>query len=72
MASGRFSADAHPGPVEAGGAQRSQDPSDLQRCGHNGHHKPRDRAADLLAPFARTGIGMAYTDDLDDLRASGS
>jgi putative membrane-bound dehydrogenase-like protein len=35
--------------------------------GDNGHHKPRDRAADLLAPLARTGIDMAYTDDLDDL-----
>ncbi|HMF17773.1 MAG TPA: PVC-type heme-binding CxxCH protein, partial [Gemmataceae bacterium] len=35
--------------------------------GDNGHHKPRDRAADILAPLAKAGIDMAYTDDLDDL-----
>jgi uncharacterized protein len=37
--------------------------------GDNGHHKPIDRAADLLAPLARAGIDMAYTDDLNDLNA---
>jgi putative membrane-bound dehydrogenase-like protein len=35
--------------------------------GDNGHHKPIERAADLLAPLARAGIDMAYTDDLNDL-----
>jgi putative membrane-bound dehydrogenase-like protein len=37
--------------------------------GDNGHHRPIDRAADLLAPLARAGIDMAYTDDLSDLNA---
>jgi putative membrane-bound dehydrogenase-like protein len=35
--------------------------------GDNGHHRPIERAADLLAPLARAGIDMAYTDDLNDL-----
>jgi len=35
--------------------------------GDNGHHKPIERAADLLAPLARAGIDMDYTDDLNDL-----
>ena len=37
--------------------------------GDNGHHKPIERAADLLAPLARAGIDMAYTDDLNDLNS---
>ncbi|MHB1421889.1 MAG: PVC-type heme-binding CxxCH protein [Gemmataceae bacterium] len=37
--------------------------------GDNGHHKPIERAADLLAPLARAGIDMAYTDDLNDLES---
>src|SRR6185437_14935003 len=35
--------------------------------GDNGHHKPIERAADLLAPLARAGVDLAYTDDLQDL-----
>ncbi|HEY7156121.1 MAG TPA: hypothetical protein VH575_19305, partial [Gemmataceae bacterium] len=35
--------------------------------GDNGHHKPLDRAADLMPPLAKAGIDMAYTDDLNDL-----
>src|SRR4051812_18687734 len=35
--------------------------------GDNGHHKPAARAADILAPLAKAGIDMAYTDDLNDL-----
>jgi putative membrane-bound dehydrogenase-like protein len=35
--------------------------------GDNGHHKPIERAADLMRPLARAGIDMAYTDDLRDL-----
>jgi uncharacterized protein len=37
--------------------------------GDNGHHKPIERAADLLAPLAHAGIDMAYTDDLNDLNS---
>ncbi len=37
--------------------------------GDNGHHKPIERAADLLAPLARAGIDLAYTDDRNDLNA---
>jgi putative membrane-bound dehydrogenase-like protein len=37
--------------------------------GDNGHHKPIERAADILTPLARAGIDMAYTDDLNDLNA---
>ncbi|HEY7424498.1 MAG TPA: PVC-type heme-binding CxxCH protein, partial [Gemmataceae bacterium] len=37
--------------------------------GDNGHHKPIDRAADLLPALARAGIDMAYTDELNDLNA---
>ncbi len=37
--------------------------------GDNGHHRPIERAADLLAPLARAGIDLAYTDDLNDLNA---
>ena len=37
--------------------------------GDNGHHKPIDRAADLVAPLARAGIDIAYTDDLNDLNS---
>jgi putative membrane-bound dehydrogenase-like protein len=37
--------------------------------GDNGHHKPIERAADILAPLARAGIDMAYTDDLNDLNS---
>jgi putative membrane-bound dehydrogenase-like protein len=37
--------------------------------GDNGGHRPIDRAADLLAPLARAGIDMAYTDDLNDLNS---
>jgi putative membrane-bound dehydrogenase-like protein len=35
--------------------------------GDNGHHRPIDRAADLMPALARAGIDMAYTDDLSDL-----
>ena len=35
--------------------------------GDNGHHKPSERAADLLPALARAGIDMAYSDDLNDL-----
>ncbi|HEY7156531.1 MAG TPA: PVC-type heme-binding CxxCH protein [Gemmataceae bacterium] len=35
--------------------------------GDNGHHKPIDRAADLMPALAKAGIDMAYTDDLNDL-----
>jgi putative membrane-bound dehydrogenase-like protein len=35
--------------------------------GDNGHHKPVERAGDLMPALARAGIDMAYTDDLDDL-----
>ncbi len=35
--------------------------------GDNGHHKPIERAGDLLSPLAHAGIDMAYTDDLNDL-----
>jgi uncharacterized protein len=35
--------------------------------GDRGHHKPAVRAADVLAPLARAGIDLAYTDDLNDL-----
>jgi putative membrane-bound dehydrogenase-like protein len=35
--------------------------------GDTGHHKPAARAADLLAPLAKAGIDLAYTDDLNDL-----
>ena len=37
--------------------------------GDNGHHKPIDRAADLLPALARAGIDMVYTDDLNDLNS---
>ncbi len=37
--------------------------------GDNGHHKPLERAADLMPPLARAGIDMAYTDDLNDLNS---
>ena len=37
--------------------------------GDDGHHNPAERAADLLAPLARAGIDLAYTDDLADLNA---
>jgi putative membrane-bound dehydrogenase-like protein len=35
--------------------------------GDNGHHRPLDRAADLMPALALAGIDMAYTDDLNDL-----
>ncbi len=35
--------------------------------GDNGHHRPIERAADLLKPLALAGIDMAYSDDLNDL-----
>ncbi len=35
--------------------------------GDNGHHKPIERAGDLMPALARAGIDMAYTDDLNDL-----
>ncbi len=35
--------------------------------GDNGHHKPATRASELLAPLAKVGIDLAYTDDLRDL-----
>jgi putative membrane-bound dehydrogenase-like protein len=38
--------------------------------GDNGHHKPVDRAADLMPALARAGIDLAYTDDLADLNAA--
>ena len=37
--------------------------------GDNGHHKPIERAGDLMPALARAGIDMAYTDDLRDLNA---
>jgi putative membrane-bound dehydrogenase-like protein len=37
--------------------------------GDNGHHRPIERAADLLKPLAAAGIDMAYTDDLNDLNS---
>src|SRR3954468_18066158 len=38
--------------------------------GDRGHHQPQLRAAELLAPLARQGIDLAYTDDADILRSS--
>src|SRR5579859_2599069 len=35
--------------------------------GDNGHHKPIERAGDLMPALARAGIDMAYTDELRDL-----
>lgn len=35
--------------------------------GDNGHHKPLERATDLMPALAHAGIDMAYTDDLNDL-----
>jgi putative membrane-bound dehydrogenase-like protein len=35
--------------------------------GDQGHHKPIERAADLVMPLARAGIDLAYTEDLQDL-----
>ncbi len=35
--------------------------------GDRGHHVPIQRAADIVAPLARQGIDMAYTEDLADL-----
>ena len=37
--------------------------------GDNGHHRPIERAADLLTPLARAGIDMAYSNDLNDLNS---
>ena len=37
--------------------------------GDNGHHKPIERAADLMPALAKAGIDMAYTDDLNDLNS---
>src|SRR5688500_5603216 len=37
--------------------------------GDNGHHRPIERAAELIPPLARAGIDVAYTDDLADLNA---
>jgi putative membrane-bound dehydrogenase-like protein len=35
--------------------------------GDNGHHRPRERAQDILPFLAQAGIDVAYTDDLADL-----
>ncbi len=35
--------------------------------GDDGHHKPIERAAEIIPALARAGIDVAYTDDLDDL-----
>jgi putative membrane-bound dehydrogenase-like protein len=38
--------------------------------GDRGHHRPIDRAADIVAPLAKAGIDMAYTEDLSDLNSA--
>ncbi len=35
--------------------------------GDDGHHRPIERAAELIPPLAQLGIDVAYTDDLNDL-----
>ncbi len=37
--------------------------------GDDGHHKPAQRAGELLPPLAKAGIDVAYTDDLADLNS---
>jgi len=38
--------------------------------GDNGHHRPTQRAQQLLPPLARNGIDLFYTDRLEDLNDS--
>ena len=38
--------------------------------GDNGHHRPTQRAQQILPALARNGIDLFYTDDLDDLNDS--
>ncbi len=37
--------------------------------GDRGHHTPLPRAAELTPPLAKSGIDVAYTDDLADLNS---
>ncbi len=55
--------------VAAGFAQAESPRIKVLFLGDNGHHKPIERAGDLMPALARAGIDMAYTDDLRDLNA---
>jgi putative membrane-bound dehydrogenase-like protein len=59
-------------PARAGGLPKTDSGKTQVRLkvlflGDNGHHKPAVRAADILAPLAKAGIDVAYTEDLNDL-----
>ncbi len=38
--------------------------------GDDGHHKPAQRASELIGPLAKAGIDMAYTEDLASLNSA--
>src|SRR6185503_16684536 len=53
--------------VQTGSQQGAPQRLRVLFLGDNGHHRPTQRAQQILPALARNGIDLFYTDDLEDL-----